>query len=287
MTPLRQRLCDDLRLRHYAPKTIEAYVAAVVKLTRHAGRAPDQLSAEDIRAFQLHLRQHGVPWNTFNQIVCGLRFFYHVTLGRPDVVTMIPYGRRAKTLPSVLSPQEVARLLTALTQDRDRLLAQAGYGCGLRLGEVLHLKVGDVDSRRMVLHIRQAKGRKDRLVPLPPQLLEHLRAHWRRYRPADWLFPGHKPGQPLCAAALQRRFHEVVQRCGFGRRVSFHTLRHSYATHQLEAGVDLVTLQQILGHSDLKTTAHYTHVATERFGQLPNLLDRLPPAPPPRGAAAP
>jgi site-specific recombinase XerD len=285
MTPLRQRLCDDLRIRHYAPKTIEAYLAAVVKLTRHAGRAPDQLTAEDIRAFPLHLRHHGVPWNTFNQIVCGLRFFYRVTLGRPDVVTMIPYGRRARTLPSVLSPEEITRLLAALADDRSRLLVQLGYACGLRLSEVLHLRVGDIDGRRLVLHIRQAKGRKDRLVPLPQRLLEELRAYWRRYRPADWLFPGHKAGQPLHPAAVQRRLHRVVLCCGFGRRVSFHTLRHSYATHLLEAGVDLVTLQQLLGHRDLKTTAHYTHVATERFGQLPNLLDRLPPLAPSGGAA--
>jgi integrase/recombinase XerD len=228
-----------------------------------------------------------VPWNTFNQIVCGLRFFYHVTLGRPDVVTMIPYGRRAKTLPSVLSPPEVARRLAALTNARDRLLAPAAYACGLRWGEVLHLTVSDVDRQRMVLHIRQAKGRKDRLVPLPPQLLEQLRAHWRRCRPVDWLFPGHKPGQPLSAGALQRRLHQVVQRCGFGRHVSFHTLRPSYATHLLEAGVDLVTLQQILGHSALKTTAHYTHVATERFGQLPHVRDRLPQSPAPARPATP
>jgi integrase/recombinase XerD len=288
MTPLRQRLCDDLRIRHYAPKTIEAYVAAVVKLTRYAGRAPDRLTAEDIRAFQLHLRQRGVPWNTFNQIVCGLRFFYRVTLGRPDVVTMIPYGRRARALPSVLGPEEVARLLAALPDDRSRLLVRAAYACGLRLSEVLHLKVGDVNGRRLVLHVRQAKGRKDRLVPLPPGLLEELRAYWRRCRPADWLFPGHKPGRPLHPAAVQRLFHRAVLACGFGRRVSFHTLRHSYATHLLDAGVDLVTLQQILGHRDLKTTAGYTHVATERFAQLPSLLDRLPSAasPPPGGGAA-
>lgn len=286
MTPLRQRLCEDLRIRDYAPKTIDAYVAAVVKLTRFAGRPPDQLTADDIRAFQLHLRHQGVPWNTFNQIVCGLRFFYHVSLGRPGAVTMIPYGRRAKTLPSVLSPEEVARLLAALPDERYRLLAQAGYAGGLRLSEVLHLRVGDVDSRRMVLYIRQAKGRKDRLVPLPAGLLEALRAYWRRYRPTAWLFPGHKPGRPLHPGAVQRVFHRAVRRCGFGRRVSFHTLRHSYATHLLEAGVDLVTLQHLLGHRDLKTTAHYTHVAADRFGQLPNLLDRLPPAPPGGGAPA-
>jgi site-specific recombinase XerD len=285
MTPLRQRLIDDLRLRNYAAGTIEAYVAAVVKLSRFCGRAPDQLGPEAIRAFQLHLREQNVCWNTFNQIVCGLRFFYRVTLGRPDVVTMIPYGRRAKTLPSVLSPEEIVRLLDALPHERYRLLAQLAYACGLRLSEVLHLKVGDIDSRRMVLHIRQAKGRKDRLVALPPRLLAELRSYWQRYRPRDWLFPGHKPGRPLHAGALQRVFHRAALRCGFGRRVSCHTLRHSYATQLLEAGVDLVTLKQLLGHQDLKTTAHYTHVSTARFGQLPDLLERL--TSPPQAPASP
>jgi site-specific recombinase XerD len=285
MTPLRQRLCDDLRLRGYAPKAIDAYVAAVVKLTRFARRPPDQLTAEDLRAFPLHLRDQGAPWNTFNQIVCGLRFFYHVTLGRPDLVTMIPYSRRAKTLPSVLSPEEVARLLAALPDDRYRLLVQTAYACGLRLSEVLHLRVGDIDSRRRVLHVRQAKGRKDRLVPLPAGLLEALRAYWRRYRPRDWLFPGLRTGRPLHPGAVQRLFHRAVQGCGFGRRVSFHTLRHSYATHLLEAGVDLVTLQQVLGHRDLKTTAGYTHVAAERFAQVPDLLGRRPAGPAPAAGA--
>ena len=277
MTPLRQRLLEDLRLRNYAPRTAEAYVAAVVKLTRFCGRSPDQLGAEDIRSFQLHLRQHGVPWNTFNQIVCGLRFFYQVTLSRPDFVAMIPYGRRARTLPSVLSRPEVQQLFQALPNDRFRLLARLGYGCGLRLSEVLHLCVGDIDSSRMVLHIRQSKGRKDRLVPLPLPLLEELRRYWRQYRPATWLFPGQKAGQPLCAGAVQRLFQQSVQRCPFGKRVTFHTLRHSYATHLLEAGVDLVTLQQLLGHGDLKTTAHYTHLSSDRLAHLPSLLEQLPP----------
>jgi integrase/recombinase XerD len=277
MTPLRQRLIDDLRIRNYSPRTIEAYVAAVVKLTRHAGRAPDQLGPEDLRAFQLHLRQHGVPWNTFNQIVCGLRFFYGTTLGRADVVPLIPYSRRAQRLPSVLSREEVQRLFDALPAGRCRLLFHTAYAAGLRLSEVLHLKVADIDSQRMVLHIRQAKGRKDRLVPLSPRLLDELRAYWRCQRPRDWLFPGHKPGQPLCAGHVQRVCQRAVRACGFGKRVSFHTLRHSYSTHLLEAGVDLVTIQQLLGHRDLKTTARYTHVSGQRLSGLPSPLDQLPP----------
>jgi site-specific recombinase XerD len=278
MSPLRQRLIEDLRLRNYSPRTIEAYVAAVVKLSRHTGRYADQLGPEELRAFQLHLRQQGVAWNTFNQIVCGLRLFYGTTLGRPDVVPLIPYGKRAQRLPSVLSREEVQRLFDALPAGRCRLLFHTGYAAGLRLSEVLHLQVADIDSQRMVLHIRQAKGRKDRLVPLSPRLLEELRAYWRQGRPRDWLFPGHKPGQPLCAAHVQRLCQRAVRACGFGKRVSFYTLRHSYSIHLLEAGVDLITIQQLLGHRDLKTTARYTHVSSQRLSGLPSPLDQLPPA---------
>jgi integrase/recombinase XerD len=255
-------------------------VAAVVKLTRHAGRAPDQLGPEHLRAFQLHLRQHGVPWNTFNQIVCGLRFFYGTTLGRADVVPLIPYGRRAQRLPSVLRRQEVQRLFDALPAGRCRLLFHTAYAAGLRLSEVLHLKVADIDSQRMVLHLRQAKGRKDRLVPLSPRLLEELRAYWRPRRPRAWLLPGQKSGQPLSAGHVQRVGQRAVRACGFSKRVSFHTLRHSYSTHLLEAGVDLVTIQQLLGHRDLKTTARYTHVSGQRLSGRPSPLDELPPAGP-------
>ena len=274
---MRQRLTEDLRLRTYSPRTSEAYVAAVVQLTRPAGRSPDQLGPEDLRAFQLHLRQRGVPWNSFHQIVCGLRFFDGTTLGRPDVGPLIPYGRRARRLPSVLSPQEVRRLFDALPPGRCRLLFHTAYAAGLRLSEVLHLKVADIDRQRMVLHIRQAKGRTDRLVPLSPRLLEGLRAYGRQQRPRDGLFPGHTPGRPLGAGHVQRLCQRAVRACGFGKRVSFHTLRHSSSTHLLEAGVDLVTIQQVLGHRDLKATANYTHVSGRRLSGLPSLLDELPP----------
>jgi site-specific recombinase XerD len=284
MTPLRRRLIDDLRLRHYAPKTIEAYVAAVAKLATHCRRPPDQLGPDDLRAFQLHLRDRGVPWNSFNQIACGLRFFYRVTLGRPDAVPFIPYGRRERPLPSVLSRAEVERLFAALPDGRSRLLFRTAYACGLRLSEVLHLKPADLDSGRMLVHVRQGKGRKDRLVPLPARLLEELRAYWRHVRPRHWLFPGQPPGRPLHPAGVQRVCARAARACGFGKRVTPHTLRHSYATHLLEAGVDLVTLQHLLGHRDLKTTARYTHVSAERLAGVPSPLDGLPGLPP-AGAA--
>jgi integrase/recombinase XerD len=275
MTPLRQRFIDDLRLRNYSPRTVEAYVAGVVRFARHFGRSPDLLGPDEVRAFQLHLLERRASWSLFNQTVCALRFLYGTTLGRPEQLPLIPYGKRPRTLPAVLSPAEVLRLLEAAAPGRDRVLLQVAYGCGLRLSELLHVRVADLDSARMVVHVRQGKGRKDRLVPLSPRLLGELRAYWRLGRPRTWLFPGKKPDQPLTDGGAQRLFGRVRRRAGLGKRCSMHTLRHSYATHLLEAGVDLRTLQALLGHASLETTARYLHVSTQRLAQTPSLLDLL------------
>jgi integrase/recombinase XerD len=284
MTPLRQRFIDDLRLRNYSLRTIETYVGQVVAFARHFGRSPDLLGPNEVRVYQLHLLERRVSWSTFNQAVCALRFFYGTTLGRPEQLKSIPYGKRPKTLPSVLSPDEVLRLLNAAAPGRDRLFLQVAYGCGLRLSELMHLRVGDIDSARMVLHVRQGKGAKDRLVPLASRLLEELRAYWRMYRPHAWLFPGHKADQPMSGGNVQRRFGLALKQASLSKRCSMHTLRHSYATHLLEAGVDLVTLKALLGHTSLETTAHYLHLSTRRLQQTPSLLDLLvvprPPEPP-------
>jgi integrase/recombinase XerD len=275
MTPLRQRFVDDLRLRNYAPGTIESYVAGVVRFARHFGRSPDLLGAEEIRAFQLELLRRRVSWSLFNQTVCALRVFYNVTLCRPDVVTMIPYGKKPRTVPVVLSPEEVLRFLEAVPPGRDRVLLQTAYACGLRIGEVTHLRVADIDSARRVIVVRQGKGQKDRLVPLSPRLLEVLRAYWLTNRPRVWLFPGRDPAKPLTGTPIQKLCQRVVTRLGLTKRVTPHTLRHSFATHMLEAGVDVRTVQAILGHTDLTTTANSLHIGTQRFRQLPGLLDRL------------
>jgi site-specific recombinase XerD len=275
MTPLRQRFIDDLRLRNYAPKTIAIYVTSVVRFAQHFGRSPTHLGAEEVRAFQLDLLRQRVSWSRFNQIVCALRVLYRVTLQRPHVVTMIPYGKKPKSLPSVLSPEEVLDLLEAAAPGRDRMVLRTLYACGLRLSEGVQLRVADIDSARMVIIVQQGKGRKDRLVPLSPRLLEELRTYWRQYRPKDWLFPGRSHGQPLTGSHVQRLFQQLVQRTGLTKPATPHTLRHSFATHMLEAGVDLRTLQAILGHSSLRTTAHYLHMSTRHWQQLPSLLDRL------------
>src|SRR5262245_2869046 len=249
MTPLRQRFIDDLRRRNFSPKTIQAYVAGVVRFARHCRRSPADLGAEDVRTFQLHLLDQRATWSLYNQTVCALRFLYGVTLGRPDVVYAIPYGKKPKTLPSVLSSEEVGRLIAAARPGRQRTMVQTAYACGLRINELLHLCVTDIDSARMVVCIRQGKGRKDRLVPLSARLLAELRTYWRAHRPTTWLFPGALPDQPVTDGTVFRWFQDVVARAELSKRVTWHTLRHSFATHLLEAGVDLATLQALLGAS--------------------------------------
>ena len=275
MTPLRQRFIDDLRLRNYAKRTIDTYVGQVAAFARHFGRSPELLGTEDVRAYQLHLLQRRVSWSTFNQTVCALRFLYRTTLGRPEQLPFIPFGKRPKALPSVLSPDEMLRLLQAARPPRDRVLLQVAYGCGLRLQELLHLRVSDIDSARMVVHVRQGKGAKDRLVPLSLRLLQELRAYWKVCRPRAWLFPGQTADGTMTASNLQRRFGRLVQQVGLTKHCSLHTLRHSYATHLLEAGVDVLTLKALLGHASLQTTARYLHVSTQRLQQTPSLLDLL------------
>jgi len=275
MTPLRQRLIDDLRLRNYSPRTVEAYVAGVARFAKHFGRSPQLLGAEEVRVFQLQMLNDKASWSKFNQTVCALRFLYGTTLGRPEQLPYIAYGKKPKTVPCVLSPEEVARLFAAADRQRDRVLLQITYACGLRLSEVLNLEVSDIDSARMMVHVHQGKGRKDRLAPLSDKLLQELRAYWRCYRPRRWLFPNAAQSGPLCPGTVQKLFQRVRARAGIKKPATLHTLRHSFATHMLEAGVDVVTLQKILGHSHLSTTAHYLHLRSDHLSRLPSLLDLL------------
>jgi site-specific recombinase XerD len=286
MTPLRQRLIDDLRVRNYAPRTITTYVAAVAHFARHFGRSPDRLGSDHVRQYQLHLLAQRASWSRFNQAVAALRFLYRVTLKRPQLLPVLPYGKKPKALPAVLSPGEVARLFDAVADPTHRLILQTAYAAGLRVSEVVRLQVGDIDAGRMVLHVRAAKGRKDRLVPLSAVLLERLRAYWRQHRPRPWLFPGQRPGQHLSIGQVQRVCRQAVRAAGIPKKASMHTLRHSYATHLLEGGVDLPTLQRLLGHNQLATTVRYTHVQEAHLHQVRSPLDTLPGRPPGPGGAA-
>jgi integrase len=211
MTPLRQRLIHDLQLRNYSVKTVDCYVRCVRNVAQHFGRSPAHLDAEHVRLYQRHLLGQRCSWCRFNQTVCALRFLYKVTLDKPDLVRMIPFGKKTRALPAVLSRDEVRRLFAAAASIPWLLmLVQTTYACGLRLGEVLRLKVTDIDSARMVLHVRCAKGRKDRLVPLSEALLALLRDYWQRYRVRDWLFPGRHHGKPLNIGSVQRLFRRLV-----------------------------------------------------------------------------
>ena len=275
MTPLRQRLIDDLRLRNYSPRTIEAYTAGVARLAKHFHRSPDQLGVEHLREFQLHLLAQSVSWSLFNVVVAALRFFYGTTLGRPDTVPFIAYGKRQRSIPAVLSVEEVRALFEAAAPGRDRVLLQTAYACGLRISELIHLQVTDIDSARMVVIVRQGKGRKDRQVPLSQRLLAELRRQWWTHRSRPWLFPGQTPDRPLHPSNVQRLFQAALRRAKIAKRATPHTLRHSFATHLLEAGVDVVTVQRLLGHGSLSTTAHYLHVSRRHLQRTPSLLDLI------------
>jgi site-specific recombinase XerD len=280
MTPLRQRFLDDLRLRNYSPRTLETYLHHVLRFSRHFGRSPDQLGPAEIRTYQLYLLQERhASWSVFHQAVCALRFLYRVTLQAPFAVAMIPYGKKPKSLPAVLSRDEVAQLFALVPQPLERLILQTSSACGLRASEVLALQVSDIDSSRMLLWVRRGKGNKDRGVPLSLALLEALRAHWQRLRPTTWLFPGQTPSGQRSLGALQRVIRRAVVAAGFTKKVSLHTLRHSYATHLLEAGVDLLTIQRLLGHRDLQTTARYVHLTASQLARTPGLLEGLPAVP--------
>ena len=282
MTALRRRMVEDMQVRNYSPRTVEAYVAAVAKLATHFRRPPDQLSGEDVRAFQVHLLNAKTSWSQFNQIVAGLRFFFGVTLARAGMVEMLPYGKRPKRLPVVLSVEEVAQLLAAARPGRERMLLQTAYACGLRISELLKLQVTDIDSARMVVHVRQGKGAKDRQVPLSVRLLRELRVWWCRHRTKPWLFPGMTEAsrqRPMNATSVQRLCQKIVARAKLKKKATMHTLRHSYATHLLEAGVDVVTLQKLLGHTSLSTTARYLHLSRRQMANLPDLLALPPQAP--------
>jgi integrase/recombinase XerD len=275
MTPLRQRLIDDLRLRNYSPRTIEAYVAGVARLAKHFHRSPDQLGVEQLRVFQLHLLEQQVSWSQFNQIVAALRFFYGTTLGRAEAVPMLAYGKRQRSIPAVLSVEEVRALFAAAWPGRDRVLLQTAYACGLRISELVHLQVTDIDSARMLVVVRQGKGRKDRQVPLSERLLDELRHEWWSHRSRPWLFPGRTADRPLHPSNVQRMFQAALRRAKIAKRATPHTLRHSFATHLLEAGVDVITVQRLLGHGALSTTAHYLHVSRRHLAKTPSLLDLI------------
>ena len=281
ISPLRQRMIEDMTMRKLSPKTQSGYIRAVRKLAQFLGRSPDTATAEELRCFQLHLVEHGVSSITLNATITGLRFFFEVTLNRHDALTMMARVYEPRKLPVILSIEEVTRLIEATGGLKYKAALSIAYGAGLRASEVVHLKVSDIDSGRMVIRVEQGKGKKDRYAMLSPALLELLRAWYRHARsqrmilPGGWLFPGQNPVNPLSTRQLNRAFHLTLEAAGIDKQVSLHSLRHAFATHLLEQNEDIRVIQVLLGHKKLETTARYAQVATKILHQVKGPLESL------------
>lgn len=275
MTPLRQRLIEDLRIRNRSQGTIDTYVRLVRRFARFHGRSPAALGPEEIRSYQVHLLEQETSWCIINQTMSALRFLYNVTLKRDWPVERLPFGKRPKRLPVVISPQEVLRFLRSVKKLKNRMALTTAYASGLRISEFLQLRVEDIDSARMLIHVRRGKGDKQRVVPLSKVLLEQLRAYWLVGRPRPWLFPGRDPVKPVIPETILEACQQACAIAGLRQRITPHTLRHCYATHLLEAGTDLRTVQVLLGHASLSTTAIYTHVQRKLIETTCSPLDLI------------
>ncbi len=278
MTKLRQQMDDDMLAQGCADRTRESYLEAVTGLARFYRRSPDQITDAEIQAYVVHLlRDRQLSWSTCNIVVCGLRFFYHITLKRDRTAFSIPSPRRSGKLPIVLSPEEVQRLLTHAANEKQRTMLMTAYAAGLRLSEVLHLQVADIDAARMTIRVAQGKGGKDRYTVLSGRLLETLRAYWKVARPTDWLFPapGKAPARPMDRSSLQKAYQRAKRRAGLTKPGGIHTLRHCFATHLLEAGVDLHTIQRLMGHGHLSTTTRYFQLTRHTHAEPGSPLDLL------------
>ena len=287
INPLRQRMLDDMSVRKFTPDTQREYVRAVRRLAAFLHRSPDTATPEELRSFQLHLTKTGVRPPTVNATVTALRFFFKVTLDRPETTRRLVFVYEPRKLPRVLSAEEVWRLLEAAPEPKYKAALSLAYGAGLRAMEVVGLKVADVDSKRMMIRVEQGKGRKDRFAMLSPQLLELLRDWWRIARPEVWMFPGRDRINPMTTRQFNRICHMAAELAGLPKWVAPHTLRHSFATHLLEQHIDIRVIQVLLGHAKLDTTARYTHVATNTIREVMSPLDRLTPLVPKRKAEPP
>jgi integrase/recombinase XerD len=283
-TPLRQRMIEDMQIRGLCEKTRQGHIRCVKHFAAFLGRAPDTATPDDLRAYQLQMTKVAVSATTFNVRIISLRLFFSITCGREEMKRYMQFHRQPRTLPVVLSIEEVAKLLASVPGPGLKYRAALGisYGAGLRASEVCNLKVRDIDSQRMLIHVDQGKGSKDRQAMLSPSLLEVLRQYWRESRPEGWLFPGLPKIQPLSPRQLNRAFMAAKDMAGVTKPATLHTLRHSFATHLLEANTDVRVIQVLLGHAKLSTTARYAHVATKTiqstvspFEQMKVVQDRV------------
>lgn len=282
MTELRMRMDNDLLVRGMAERTRETYLAAVTRLARHYRRPPDQLSPQEVQGYLVHmLRDEKRAWSTCSIAVHAFRFLYHTTLGRPEASCTIPGPKQPQRLPEILSPAEVRRVIESAATRKQRALLATTYGAGLRVSEVVRLQLHHIDGQRMSLRVEQGKGAKDRDTLLSPRLLAELRASWRAYRPAVWLFPGRDGKQPLDVSTAQKIYYTAKLKAGITQRGGIHALRHAFATHLLEAGTHLHTIQRLLGHGHLGTTMRYFHLARRTLLKTTSPLEWLDQATPP------
>ena len=286
MTPLRQRMLEDMAIRNLADNTQSSYLQQISAYARYFHQAPEDLGPEEIRTYQLHLTQTRMLSASSVSVATGaLRFLYKVTLKRAWAIDEIPMPKRPFRLPVILSAEEVMHFLESIGNRKHRAILMTAYAAGLRVSEAIHLKATDIDSQRMMLRVDQGKGRKDRYVMLSPRLLNELRAYWKAVHPTLWLFPGDRPGQPITRTAVELACRKAHRASGIGKPITPHSLRHAFATHLLESGADLRTIQLLLGHRSLATTSRYLKVATTTvcatispFDLLPQILP--PPTPP-------
>jgi site-specific recombinase XerD len=285
MTTLRQRMIADMQVRHLSPRTIRTYVDHVAKFAAFFHKSPDLLGPDEIRRYQIYLVQEKqVGWSSFNQCVCALRFLYRITLGKDWAISQIPFPKPERSLPVVLSLSEVQQFLHSITSLKYRAVLMTAYAAGLRISEVTSLRVSDIDSKRMLIRVRQGKGRKDRYLMLSPALLSMLRLYWQAARPSDYLFPSRKPNLPISLTAVQKACRRAGRDSGLEKHVTVRMLRHCFATHLLEAGTNIRVIQMLLGHSSVHTTEIYAHVSPQSVQLTASPLDQalaLPSSPDP------
>jgi len=280
MGKLHDRMQEDLLLKAYSPHTQRAYLCCARHFANHYLRSPEEMGEQEIRGFLLHLvRDRKASPATLGMYVNALKFLYTITLKRPEAVKGISHPKRPKTLPVILSPEEVLRVLAAISSVKYKAIIATAYAAGLRISEVCGLRLADIDSQRMRIHVRSGKGKKDRSVMLGESLLALLRQYYQKVRPqGEYLFPGQKPQRPLSTTAVRQVLRKVIRETGLAKRVTMHTLRHCFATHLLEAGTDTRILQVLLGHSSIRTTLRYTHITDRLVQKLASPLDLIQPA---------
>ena len=278
MGALRERMIREMQLRRFAPGTQRTYADAVAGLVRHVNRLPEEIGSEDVKSYLLHLmNDRGRAWSTVNVVCAAVRFFYNEVLGRPDIGRAIPPRRTPRQLPEVLSAEDIERLFAATSNLKHRALFMTAYAAGLRVSELVRLKVTDIDSSRMMIRVEKGKGEKDRYTVLSRRLLGELRIYWKTCRPSEWLFPGAGPHRPMTRHTAAQAYRGAKSKVGLKKRGGIHILRHCFATHLLEAGVDLRTIQLLMGHKSISTTIKYVHLTRKKLDATPSPLDLLEP----------